>query len=130
MCIVTSVGEWILTGLVLFGCGGGTEIRGNVTSMPGAGTDGRYVPSKAIPRARVEVECRTGAVPSFVLIADDKGSFSKDLRYALDNYCRIRASSPGYAPRIVRVIAVCALGHEHQCSAVSVSVRLMPEVQQ
>lgn len=114
--------------LLLSGCAGATEIRGNVATMPGIAADGRYVPSRAIPRAKIEVFCRSGAAPSVVLTADERGAFAKELESDLDNHCRVRASSPGYAPRLIRVLDACAIGRNHQCSAVGISARLLPEV--
>jgi hypothetical protein len=116
--------------LFLASCTGASEIRGNVVTMPGVGADGRYVASRAIPGARIEVFCRSGAPPSLVLTADAQGAFSKELESDLDNHCRVRASSPGYAPRVIRVLDACAIGLRHQCNGVSVSARLLPEGQQ
>ena len=114
--------------LLLPGCGGGAEIRGNVTTMPGVGADGRYVPARPIPGARIELSCRSGAPPSLVLTADEHGAFSKELEADLDNHCRVRASSPGYVPRVIRVLDACAIGRNDQCNGASVSARLLPEV--
>jgi hypothetical protein len=114
--------------ILFLGCSGGADIRGRVVTMPGIGADGRYVPSRPIPGARIELSCRAGAAPSLVLTADAEGSFSKELESDLDNHCRLRASSPGYVPRVIRVLDACAVGHGHQCDGVSISARLVPEV--
>jgi hypothetical protein len=130
MAVFANARMGMLAGLLLSGCGGGAEIRGTVTTMPGVGADGRYVPARAIPRALIEVSCRSGAPPSLVVRADEHGFFAKDLDDDLDSHCRIRASSPGYAPRVIRVLDACAAGRVHECSGVSVSARLLPEVRQ